>query len=387
MPVMDRPTAAAQATAGRREEWVTDTRRFAELRDPWNRLATDSLFVTWDWLDCWWQAFGQGAKMRVNLSWEGSQLVGGMAFGLRGRHLWAMADEQTDLYRPVTRSSQDLDPVLEAVAEGPWSRITLPGVPADDPDTERLRETLRARGWLVHEVFRESCPIIDTRGTFDAYSQGMSANARRQVGKARRRLEREGHVELRVVEPVEELEPVLAESFALEAAGWKGRSKSAILSSARMTGFWRSLFERYQRLGGLRFSELRLDGALVAFCLGIVHNARLYTLKTSYDERYAYFAPGNVLRLGMIERCFEQEIDAQELLGPMLRWKERYATESRDTNVLRAYRRRPASLVRYGGRLFVVPPLRAAYLRSRRAADRLRGRRGASPAQGDEAGT
>jgi CelD/BcsL family acetyltransferase involved in cellulose biosynthesis len=381
---MDRSAALEEATAERREEWVTDARRFAELRDPWNQLAADSLFVTWEWLDCWWQAFGQGAEMRVQVSWDRSQLVGGMAFGLRGRHLWAMADEQTDLYRPVARSSEDLAPVLRAVAEGPWSRITLPGVPAGDPGTERLLDTLRTRGWLVHEAFRESCPIIDTRGTFDAYSQGLSGNARRQVTKARRRLERQGQVELRVVEPVDELEPVLAESFALEAAGWKGRSKSAILSSPRMAEFWRSLFERYQRLGTLRFSELRLDGALIAFCLGVVHNARLYTLKTSYDERHAYFAPGHVLRLEMIERCFEQQIDTQELLGPMLRWKQRYATESRDTNVVRAYRRRPASLARYGGRRLVVPWLRAGYVRSRRTVDRLRGRRGASPAQGDE---
>jgi hypothetical protein len=276
--------------------------------------------------------------------------------------------------------------VFHAVADGPWSRITLAGVSAEDPTTVRLRETLRGRGWLLHEVFRESCPIIETRGSFDAYVQGLSGNARRQLSKARRRLERQGQLELRVVEPNAELEPVLAESFALEAAGWKGHSKSAILSSAQMTGFWRSLFERYQGLGALRLSELRLDGGLVAFCLGIVHNARLYTLKTSYDERYAYYAPGNVLRLEMIKRCFEQEIDFQELLGPMLRWKQRYATESRDTTVLRAYRRRPAPLVRYGGRRLVLPWVKAVYVRSRTGLNRLRGRRGAAPAE-DERGT
>jgi CelD/BcsL family acetyltransferase involved in cellulose biosynthesis len=383
---MDRSAGLEEGTVERHGEWVTSARRFAELREPWNRLATDSLFASWDWLDCWWRAFGRGAGMRVQVRWDQSELVGGMAFGLRGRHLWAMADEQTDLYTPVARSSQDLDAVLHAVAEGPWSRITLAGVPAEDPTTERLRETLRRRGWLLHEVFRESCPIIETRGSFDAYVQGLSGNARRQLSKARRRLERQGQLELRVVEPIAELEPVLAESFALEAAGWKGHSKSAILSSAQMTGFWRSLFERYQGLGALRLSELRLDGGLVAFCLGIVHNARLYTLKTSYDERYAYYAPGNVLRLEMIKRCFEQEIDFQELLGPMLRWKQRYATESRDTTVLRAYRRRPAPLVRYGGRRLVLPWVKAVYVRSRTGLNRLRGRRGAAPAE-DERGT
>jgi CelD/BcsL family acetyltransferase involved in cellulose biosynthesis len=291
-----------------------------------------------------------------------------------------MADEQTDLYRPVARATEDLDPVLGAVASGPWTRITLPAVPADDLVTQRLVAALAGRGWLVHSLFRERCPIVGTSGDFDAYARRLSGNARRQIGKARRRLEREGKVELRVVEQVPELQPVVAESFALEAQGWKGRSKSAILSSERMTEFWRSVFGRYHRLGGLRFSELRLDGLLLAFCLGVLHNRRLYTLKTSYDERYAYFAPGHVLRLAMVERCFEEEIEAQELLGPMLRWKERYATESRDTNVVRAYRRRPASLARYGTRRFVVPRARPVYLRSRSAVDRLRGRRGAAAA-------
>ena len=285
---------------------------------------------------------------------------------------------------PWRDRAEDLDPVLEAVASGPWTRISLPAVPADDPGTGRLVAALAGRGWLVHSLFRESCPIVDTRGDFDTYSRGLSGNARRQIGKARRRLEREGKVELRVVEPVGELDPVLAQSFALEAQGWKGRSRSAILSSERMTGFWRSVFGRYLRLGGLRFSELRLDGALVAFCLGVLHNRRLYTLKTSYDERYGYFAPGHVLRLAMVERCFEEEIEAQELLGPMLHWKQRYATESRDTNVLRAYRRRPASLARYGVRRFVVPRARPIYLRSRRAVDRLRGRRGAAAASDED---
>jgi CelD/BcsL family acetyltransferase involved in cellulose biosynthesis len=364
--------------AGRRTEWVTDPERFADLRDPWNRLATENLFLAWEWLDCWWQAFGDGAKMRVGVGWDGPELCAGMPLGLQGGHLRAMADEQSDLFRPVCRSIEDLGPLLEAVASGPWSRISLPGVPAQGGGTEGLVAALGARGWLVHSLFRESCPVVDTRGDFEDYSRHLSGNARRQVGKARRRLEREGKVELRVVQPVEELEPVLAESFALEARGWKGRSKSAILSSGGMARFWRSLFGRYQRLGGLRFSELRLDGELVAFCLGVVHHRRLFAMKTSYDERYAYFAPGHVLRLAMVERCFEEEIEAQELLGPMLRWKERYATEWRDTTVLRAYRRRPASLARYGARRFVMPTARPAYLRARGALDRLRGRRGAA---------
>lgn len=368
----------ADLASPRREEWVTDARRFAELRDPWNRLATDNLFLTWDWLDCWWRSFGMGARMRVHVSWDGPELAGGIAFGLRGRHLVAIANAATDLFRPVARSEPDLHPALRPVSEGPWSRITLRGLPGDDPATQRLREVLGSDGWLVDEKFRERCPIVSTKGKFEDYLRGLSAKTRSNDRRARRRLEREGRVELRAIEPVGQLEPVLAESFAVEAAGWKGRSNKAILSSERRARFWRALFERFHRLGGVRFSELRLDGTLIAFSLDVVHEGRLYGLKTSYDERYAFLGPGNVLLMEMIERGFKGDLQAIEMLGPTSPRKERYATEARDTVQLRAYRRRPGSLARYGARRWMVPWLRPIYVRPRNALDRVgeRGLRG-----------
>ena len=96
-----------EGTADWREEWVTDSERFDQLRESWNRLAAGNLFLTWDWLDRWWRSFGAGAEMRVHVTWDGSELAGGIALGLRRRHLFAMADAQTDLFRPVVRDGRD----------------------------------------------------------------------------------------------------------------------------------------------------------------------------------------------------------------------------------------------------------------------------------------
>ena len=54
--------------------------------------------------------------------------------------------------------------------------------------------------------------------------------------------------------------------------------------------------------------------------------------------------------MAMIETSIKQGIEAQELLGPMLRWKQRFATETRTTVTIRAYRRVPSGLVRFGAR-------------------------------------
>ena len=348
-----------------RQELVTDPDRFSELREPWNRLAGDSMFLNWEWLDCWWRAFGEGAEMRVHVSWEGSELAGGFALGLRNGLLFGMAGGHTDLFRPVMRSQRGLDALLEPITAGPWSRIRLRKLPNGDPATECVDEMLRSQGWFVHRAVEEICPIVDTSGSFDDYLRSLSRNARKQLGRSRQRLAAEGRIELTAVEPVGELGPVLAESFALEAAGWKGRSGKAILSDEPRRRFWDAVFARYHRLGRLRFSGLRLDGLLIAMSLDVLHEGRLYLLKTSYDERYSPFSPGHLLYLEMIKRSCEDGIAAHELLGPTGPFKERYATESRETSILRAYRRRPASLARYGGRRLLLPRVRPAYGRVR----------------------
>jgi CelD/BcsL family acetyltransferase involved in cellulose biosynthesis len=365
-------------------EVVTSRERFEELRDAWNQLARANLFLTWEWLDCWWEHFGAGAELRVNVMWKGSALSGGIALGQTNGHAWALANKETDLFEPVARTDGDLESLLGIVASGRWSRLTLPAVPVESGMADLLSEALRAEGWLVDRAFRETCPIIDTSGTLEEYRRRLSSNARRQLGKAQRRLEREGKVELTAVDPLgadAPLDQLLDECFQLEAAGWKGHAGSAVASDPGLVTFWKALLHRFHDAGTLRLSQLRLDGTLIAFCLDVLHGDRLYSLKTSYDERLGYFSPGHLLRMAMIEACFEQGVGAQELLGPMLRWKERYATEVRTTATVRAYRRRLVEIARYAGRRHALPRLRPAYRNSRQALNRLLGRRGAAPAQ------
>ena len=357
-----------------RQEWIDDLDRFAELREPWNRLAGGSPFLTWEWFDAWWRCFGVGGP-QVFAAWEGSELVAGLACGLHKGHLRAMADMNTDLFGPVVRAESDLPRVVDAILSGPWSRATFPSLPLDDPFIEQLTPSLKTSGWFTHHPSRLiQSPIVDTGGSFEDYCREvLSTNARRQVGKAHRRLEREGKVELRVFEKPKDLDPVFAECFALESAGHKGLWKSDTLSSEALMRFLELVFGRFWERGAVRVSELRLDGALLAFDLSLIHGRVFYAIKTSYDEHYSYYAPGHILRLAVIEACFkDEELDSHEFLYPVSRWKARYMTEARTTTTLRAYRRRPAALTRYAARRWVMPALIPLAVWSREARRRFR---------------
>ena len=53
----------------------------------------------------------------------------------------------------------------------------------------------------------------------------------------------------------------------------------------------------------------------MALDLSLLHNDRLWLLKTGFDESYRRLVPGLVLRLSIIERSFELGLSGHELLG------------------------------------------------------------------------
>ena len=137
----------------------------------------------------------------------------------------------------------------------------------------------------------------------------------------------------------DDLDAELARGFAVEASGWKGESGTAILSDERTMIFYREVAKRFAERGELRLSRIVLDGHWAAFDLCLLYRDRLYLLKTGYDERFRRLAPGLVMRLSIVERCFELGIDAHELLGDEAEWKRKFATGERAHVGFHAYER------------------------------------------------
>jgi CelD/BcsL family acetyltransferase involved in cellulose biosynthesis len=167
-----------------------------------------------------------------------------------------------------------------------------------------------------------------------------------------------------------DLERELAEGFTVEASGWKGEKGTAILSSPAATRFYRELAAAFAAEGGLRLSTLRVDGRAVAFDYCLLDHGRLWSLKLGIDDDFRRFAPGIVLTLAEIERCFELELRALELCGGDEEWKTRFATSARTHVNLWSFARNPVPLS-YALYRRVRPSLVRAY---RLVSDRSRSR-------------
>jgi CelD/BcsL family acetyltransferase involved in cellulose biosynthesis len=365
----DRGAAAAASDipwseVGLRIEWLGDPERFTRLGADWDRMLPGDArpFDLHAWYAAWFAAFGERGGMRMCLAWRGDRLEAAFPLVLRPRRsLAAMANVHTPVFRPVGSSTEALAAVVEAALAHASNSLDVSALPFDDPSVNLLREAT-AEGGRRHAITSQHVsPIVATSGSYEDWRTASRHHWGAPLERFRRKMLREHTTQLSVVEAPDDLEAELTRGFAVEASGWKGESGTAILSDERTITFYRAVAQAFAERGELRLSRVVIDGHWAAFDLCLLHDDRLYLLKTGYDERFRRLAPGLVMRLSIVERCFELGIAAHELLGDEAEWKRKFATGERAHVGFRAYERGLLGSVSYTYRAAARPLLKRAY--------------------------
>ncbi|HEX2160776.1 MAG TPA: GNAT family N-acetyltransferase [Thermoleophilaceae bacterium] len=349
-------------------DWVADEAGFAALAEPWDALLTPDShpFDLHCWYAAWWKAFGGDRQLAVCVVRRGHQIVA-VAPLMRdssGRIL-AMANEQSSMFRLLAVDADARRALARALLERRAPELFLSRIPADEPIIGDLCELGRSSGRLVASEPEHVSPIVDTSGDFDAWRADSKRRWGAPLERFRRKMQRDYDAEMTIVEPPVDLDGELAAGLRVEASGWKGQAGTAILCDPATHAFYVEMSRAFHERGALRLSRIVLDGRTAAFDLCLLDRGRLYLVKTAFDEDFRKLAPGLVLRLSTVERCFELGLEAHELLGHRSEWKAKFATRERPHVGVRAYPRRPLGVARYAYRTSIRPPLRRAYRRVR----------------------
>lgn len=143
------------------------------------------------------------------------------------------------------------------------------------------------------------CPMIWRRPGLTYVQDSLQGRTRSKLGQKRRNFESLlGHA-LRLVDRASD--PTAVERFlALEASGWKGLAGTAMLRIPGESDFFREVCARFREQGRLRMLSLEAGGTMVAMRCDVAAGEGLFSLKTSYDERYARFSPGLLLEIDSV---------------------------------------------------------------------------------------
>jgi CelD/BcsL family acetyltransferase involved in cellulose biosynthesis len=169
----------------------------------------------------------------------------------------------------------------------------------------------------------------------------LSSNARNNLRRNQKKLEKLGTFEFRTVSEFPDLEAAYDEFLTTEAAGWKSVSggKRAIKLHADQTRFYYDLMKRLSSSGRCHIHLLYLNGEAIASDYCIISGDKSFSVKHGYDETYSKMAPGNLLRAYTIEYYEKSKsINTIDLVSGW-EWQRRWRPERREVFDIKVFNR------------------------------------------------
>lgn len=314
----------------------------AGLGDAWNRLDADfdTPTLRHDWVLTALEHLVAPDSIRVVCAFDAGELVAAAPLQRSGSGFGRLESAgQSHHGEPcgfVYRDRHVLQQLIGGIAA-----LRLPlavrGLAAGAP----VADSLAAIGGLRTAVRpMTSCPTLDLPADARGVDAVLSASLRSDLRRGRRRAGDFGEASFEMHTPTThgELERLWSEVLRVEAAGWKGRTGTALGHDQSLRAFFAGYARRAAERKELRVGMLDIDGT-AAVMVAVEWDDRMWLLKIGYDERFAAASPGMLLLEGAVSYALDHGLRSVEFLGEAAPWTRRWTRAERPLVVVRSYPR------------------------------------------------
>jgi CelD/BcsL family acetyltransferase involved in cellulose biosynthesis len=205
-------------------------------------------------------------------------------------------------------------------------------VPDDSPRLAALVAALGERD-LPFRVHAEPCCTTSLPDSFEAFLGGLRSRMRSKVRSSIRKVEERG-AELAWCDDPSELERGLVHLFDLHQRRWTASGEPGSFASDRRRAFYRSLSPALLAEGRLGFTQLHLDGRIVATQIGAFAGSTYYQLQEGYDPELADLRLGIALRGLTIRDLIERGTTRYDFMAGVTRGKTDWGAVPRPCTTL-----------------------------------------------------
>ena len=139
-------------------------------------------------------------------------------------------------------------------------------------------------------------PMLQSNDDALAYLKRTISNShQREMRRQWRLLESQGEVTYSVARQPRDIHMRMEEFLALEASGWKGKKRSALVTDRHHAAFAREAISNLAAIDAVRIHSIDINGKAIASMIVLIMGGEAYTWKTAYDEAYARYSPGKLL--------------------------------------------------------------------------------------------
>jgi CelD/BcsL family acetyltransferase involved in cellulose biosynthesis len=271
-------------------------------RAAWGSVAasgdTRTVFQQWHWQRTWWQVYGRGRLVVVNVGGERSD--GGVAaiapLFVDGDMAFFVGSGGSDYLDFVGDISEP--GVVEAILSAVLKEV--PGllgfrfyhVPEGSRTGARLQEAAGALGLQCVDEGSMVAPLLDLGPAGEA---GLRAAQKKSLVRHERAFCARGELTVTHLHEGEAIGPWLEAFFDQHVRRWQQTSHPSLFCEPVHREFYRRLAAGAAADDGLRFTVVESGGRAIAFHFGFCLGGRYLWYKPSFEIELARWSPGEVL--------------------------------------------------------------------------------------------
>ena len=331
-----------------RTQIVSDWATLAQLQGEWNPLLTrsrsDSLFLSWEWIDTWREVAGEGLRPFVVTARDTTgHLVGILPLYLTGlrllgrlrvRTLRILGDyhsggEYGDWILAPEREAEIGQSLAQALAgaRSQWDCLWMPRIAGWTGARERMVSACVHAGLPVRERPKEFSAMQLPRD-YREYWKALSSNARSAIQRQAKKLDASGATFVRCATS-EALPSFLDALVELNDRRWNATGQAGSFKRKPLElAFYRRFTEVALSRDWLRFFALKQGGEFIAVQIGYAYKGEFLQLQEGFDPA-GQAGQGNVLRARVIEACIAEGITSYDFLGEFTEHKRRWLAQVR----------------------------------------------------------
>jgi CelD/BcsL family acetyltransferase involved in cellulose biosynthesis len=256
-------------------------------------LRWDCVFMLPPWLGVWWSYFGKGSKTHLCVVRKHDMLLGVVPLTVSGdtAHLISDSDliDYSDFMAAPLREGEFFSTLFDHLRREGISRLDAGRVRYDSAAVSYLRAYSPSLGCHVSCEPVDELYEMDLPDTWEEYLTLLSGRERHETRRKLRRLERAGHVRLRVIEDRADV-PAAMDTFVKLFRS--NRGEKAQFMAGAVESFFRSLAGAMAGAGLLKLFFLDLDDTPASAGMCFDYRSTVYLYNSGYDRRFSHLSAG-----------------------------------------------------------------------------------------------
>ena len=308
---------------------------FQEIRTEWENLLSvspvNSLFLTPQWQEVWWDTFGNGKGLAgfYLRTPEGVTAIASLA--RHGDTLSFVGHQDTFDYNDfmVSPGFEDafFKALLDCMDDQSCNALELVSLIETSPTLAILPEMARTHGYRVEVEQEDVTSGIHLPGTWDEYLSVLSKKDRHELRRKFRRLESSTNWSwYSLVEP-EEVSRRLDEFISLMR---QSRADKDEYMTPERERFFHSVTQRMAQQGLLKLFFMEIDGRAVATSLCFDYGSSRLLYNSGYNPEFSYYSVGLLLNALCLREAIEQGIGYFDFLRGSEAYKQHLGGQQRN---------------------------------------------------------